>query len=401
MPRTDRQPIVELWIGGIEFKAQSYLKELSVTKTLGILSGTLQLYDPDWTILESYILPLGYMTPITFNYGWQLEPLKEVTGRLKTYKSTLDGSGVTIDIEFTLGVMAKGRVKRHLNYEEGQVISDIVSQIAQRNNWDRDIEPTQGVFDVPMIQRGVSDIHFISRVLAPRAVNVNGIGGYYTHFENNKIVFRTQHSKTKQALYKSYMVYRDAQGEVISFSPSDRSTDIALVGGRNLRVRSFDTRDKQVIESDITPSSGVPQLKRLGSKISKITEEADKNEPNRIIHKGYANTSEVNNYAKSRWVEMSSMMYDADAEILGDPNIKPGDLVAFKIVTPNGVTHHTSGVYWIKEVTDNLSGDSFTTTLFMKRHGDSEGGDSLQGDQQDIVRIIEPRVGLSQLPVEE
>ena len=76
-------------------------------------------------------------------------------------------------------------------------------------------------------------------------------------------------------------------------------------------------------------------------------------------------------YLDNLWYNVSDAGYTASMEILGDPSIEPNKLLSVLVTNKFGVPHHSSGTYWIKSVTDEISGGSYTTSLELVRRGNT------------------------------
>lgn len=74
--------------------------------------------------------------------------------------------------------------------------------------------------------------------------------------------------------------------------------------------------------------------------------------------------------------------YEATMTILGDTSINVMEPVRLINLTDKGTLHHTSGIYTVKKILDNISDGSFLTTLEMYRSGTINSG----------VELISPKV---------
>ena len=81
------------------------------------------------------------------------------------------------------------------------------------------------------------------------------------------------------------------------------------------------------------------------------------------------------------WYSMKTHKHDAYSAtmiIVGDPTIDFVNERYIRVinVTDSGYLHHTSGVYWIEEVTDSIQGGEMITTLKLMKNasaGDIDG----------------------------
>lgn len=386
MPRTYRQPYVDLYINQTRITTSNYLVSFEVRKSVTGWEGTMELFDPTWTTLEALALEKGVGTEIKFTYGWVGEQTNLIVGRLGEYTPEFDAEGVRLTIEWAFGSMMSARVKRNVNWASNLKISDIVLNIANRNGWEADVEPTKGIFSQPLVQSNVSDFYFIKNVLAPRAVNMANVGGYRVSFEDNKLTFRSMQTRDTN-IYKTYKVYRGMDGEVISFSTSENVADEAQLGGRRVTIKSFDPLNKKMIKSETSYQDTNTSLDRDGRKVSTIELDRDRGKPLRVISKPFQKKSELDSYARVKYAQFSQFNYNAEAELLGDPFIPVMGNLQFAVITSTGLLHYLSGVYKVEEVVDTISNGSFTSAVTMYRRGSISGNEELAGIDQSLVKV--------------
>lgn len=388
MPNIDAQPLVDLYIEGNKVRTENYLQSLQVRKKLGFLEGTVTLFDPAWTYLESFILDKGRKTKMKLSYGWSdnMSNLVEVT--LFKYRPTFEDNGIKLEIDFILRQSYAATVKRNVTFDRKKRISDIVQEIANKNGWEAEIEPTRGTFDQPLAQRDLSDIAFIKNVLMNKAVNGSGVGGYRLNFEGNKLYFHTPgFGKTK--VYKTYVVNRDPNGEVISFSPRDQVGEMALLGARNLKIISFDPREKETLSYKIDHETSPEALKRQGGKVSAINDGDYVSLPNRVIHSADTTQDELERHGIVRWCDVAVNNYEASATLMGDPFIPVFSNLEFIVVTTQGQVHYLSGNYQVKEVTDDIENGEFTSSVEMFRTSSSQGSEEIKGVEERLIRTTD------------
>ena len=66
--------------------------------------------------------------------------------------------------------------------------------------------------------------------------------------------------------------------------------------------------------------------------------------------------------------KMATAVISASMTIIGNPVIVLGDTVEVRVFTREGNYHHTSGLYFVSGVTDNITGGSYTTELALVRN---------------------------------
>mgnify|MGYP001060977633 CR=1 FL=1 len=87
---------------------------------------------------------------------------------------------------------------------------------------------------------------------------------------------------------------------------------------------------------------------------------------------GY-NKAQTNTILKYSMKRTSDRIYTGNMTIVGDPTMKMLDTIRIIVITDKGNLHHTSGLYIVTGITDNVS-STFTTTLKFIRNGDIETG---------------------------
>ena len=73
--------------------------------------------------------------------------------------------------------------------------------------------------------------------------------------------------------------------------------------------------------------------------------------------------------AETLFAAYSTAYYKATLEVIGDPTITPMSYVYVAVYTKYGNIHHSSGVYMIMSVEDNITGGQYTSTLELQRVG--------------------------------
>jgi hypothetical protein len=385
MLKTDLQPIVDLYIDGHRIPTHEYLTKLEVKRSIGVggYEGNLELFDPTWTFLESFILEKGVNTSIDFSYGWGSDSSIQVEAKLMNYKPQFSEDGVHIYIEFALGSRVENRVKHNICWPGSMTISDIVTNIAKNNGWQYEIEPTKGIFDRSFVQDSVSDAYFIKNILSPRAINHSNVGGYKFYLENNKLFFSTKSYK-RDNIYKSYVFQRGDMHEVISFSPSDNVADMAQFGGTKVKVTGYDPKEKKILSSEVSTSNNSGSVPIEGNKVTKVIK--DINGDVRVISKPFHRKEDVDSYANSQYCEFAQWRYNVDAEIIGDPRIPLMSNLEFILITSMGSVHYMSGVYQLFEATDKIENGSFKSQLSLMRSSISRGSETVKGIIKKLVK---------------
>lgn len=72
--------------------------------------------------------------------------------------------------------------------------------------------------------------------------------------------------------------------------------------------------------------------------------------------------------AVSLWNRYYTQVYPATLEVMGNPHIDVGQWIKIAVFTKYGFLHHTSGLYFVKSVTDSISGGQYTTSLELNKN---------------------------------
>ena len=85
----------------------------------------------------------------------------------------------------------------------------------------------------------------------------------------------------------------------------------------------------------------------------------------RIIGGAAYTEEEAGRIAEYLWTKMSALDNSAELVLRGDSSFTVQSFVTIVVLTPDGFFHHSSGVYQVLEIVDDISGGSYTTTLNM------------------------------------
>lgn len=176
---------------------------------------------------------------------------------------------------------------------------------------------------------------------------------------------------------KKYEFYSGRRNNtVISFTPEYQGIAVSMLS--NASSASVDTVRNEMIECTID-----------GSYVGNLS----KDEAKKIMGLSSSSYKNLEQKSASMWSYYSTMSYGATLEIMGDPTVKVGTYLYITVFTKYGYPHHTSGIYYIKQAEDNISGGQFTTTLTLLKAGSSisnvqsyvEGDSSYIGNSDDFI----------------
>jgi hypothetical protein len=390
---TLRQVYFDLSINGNIIPMYNYFQSFTYErKTNGTgNTGTITLFDPTWTFLESFILLQGAtQAKIVFRYGWADYYSPAIDGVLTGYAPEFTSDGVTLRLEFYDISVDANYDRGNLSFKAGMRISDIVQKYADNRGIKAIIEKTRGGFDSPIIQRNCNTLYFIQNELVPRAVNLQGLGGYTFFFdESGALHFHTPLYNPKNTgkidVYKTYIVYRGMNGEVLSFSPSEDAYKQVFLGSHDVYVESVDPIKKKVIKTTVN-ASNYPIATITGTGEVNVIKPKG-NSHGRVIKSAHPKQDNIDDYGKSRFALYNLNNYTATAEIVGDPIIPIQCFVEFIVITAQDRIHPLSGIYWVTGITQSIEGGNFTSSLEMSRNSMNTPRSASQLDLETRTKI--------------
>jgi len=159
----------------------------------------------------------------------------------------------------------------------------------------------------------------------------------------------------------TYPFAKDGTDEAISFT-AKVDTAMMMCGGGTIEALAFDeeTHEPIIIQQDKDTN---PQ-KRLV-----VGEEThfESTGATRLLNVSSGNLEMLKNKANFLWGRSIRSNVTATMVTLGDPDLDVFKLVIVNVLTPSGVPHHTTGIYMIMNITQNISGGVWTTTLDLWR----------------------------------
>lgn len=262
----------------------------------------------------------------------------------------------------------------------------------------------------------MSGVQFIRQVLAPYCKSVaTGQSGYRLWFDDSASSDGTEGSK----LYFKPNQYTDIQNtlsdrllenvdqhykftfgsgpdsSVIEFNPEYTGIVAALVGGGKVEATTTDAITNDIIHvrytNDTDDSKPVTGDSIYDEPLTTYRIGASSYDLNEVVHR-----------AANLWYNMRSYGYTANMTIMGDPNVNTQSVCSVAVYTPIGVPHHSSGVYLITNITDSISGGSFTSSMELIRNAvdigvnDSVGIDITIGANTSYVGQSASYMGASQ-----
>lgn len=345
---------------------------------------TIVCYDDTGLELE-YAIAKG-LNDCKFHYGFEGGATSpEYTAQITYCKSNFSGGGVEVTIEgVTKGLTAMTTPKS--STYSGDTIDTIVENIAKEEGWVIGyIEKCASVSDgsnsnKTFIRSNMDAITFITSELIPYAKSADtGECGFSLYFKDNNpgkgatVYFcppnwRGAGSSDEYPEYE-FEVFGDNYGNVLNFEPENSGLLTAVLGSSSVDAQSIDTLKNEMFHVTVDKDSNSNRAV-LGEKTMDVSQYKA------IVGSSSSTADELENMSASLWYHNASQSYPATLQIIGDPGVEPQTYITVLAMLRNGVPHHTSGIYLVSSVTDEITGGSFTTTLNLIRNGINLGVDS-------------------------
>lgn len=393
IPDNPNYPFIKFGIGdgtqtgGVDLSVlpPEHIEEFNYERGISDESNVLELtvFDQTAIALEYLLKKIGINKKLYFQYGYPDGPQSK-TYQVKLSEYTIDLSDVT-GARLTLQARSVGVIDSISKGGKAKsytgLISDIVKQIANEEGWlvkGDSIEPTEPVYGDDGKLKTFTRMTtmtapvFINQVLSKYAVSAkDGRGDYKLYFDD------TANDKGKSTVYYKPNAYNVTQDTTSLELPYQFKYGV----GSNSTVINFEPDFKGNL-TDTKANISADMLDRVKNSIITVdfSSESAKNRPtsgdagvdntlNTFTFAGSAySKSELENIAATMWYSLADKPYTATLTIIGDPSIIPDQECSILYMLPNGVPHHSSGVYHITKVTDNISGGNYTTELALNRN---------------------------------
>lgn len=368
---------------------------------------TLELFDPSWGILDLFMQKaksaVGGRLAMRVQYGWH-DDLSQIyiMGIMKVNPGQLTFLGVEISLEgIDAGVVDEFSQETSKGFPNKVIpgrISDIVRKYAKKRGWSYDILETdpspeytgkkKGEKERKWVKGRKTTLEFI-KYLSKFAKNSRHPGEYLVRLETTevnkvrktKLFFRPPSSKK---LYQTYFFMHEEMGKVISFEPQIDSLGPTIAGLSGIRIKSRDKAKRKRTQAE-TNAKKHKNAVYLGNKALVP--------PGQVAEHIMATTSakQLEDTLESYYAFLASLVFKAEMTLLGDVKIRPQDLVAVFVQTPQGVRYFTSGTWRVLQVTNEVTAGKFTTRLEMYRNSSDVGEVTPGGPRLQIfkARLIE------------
>lgn len=315
----------------------------------------IRLFDKTALMVEWYIVQ-GYKR-IEFQYGMDESNLsRRYVAHIKNYEPEFTGSGhiiLTLDVQLgELGSLTNSEISKA--YENNSP-SAIVQQIAQEEGWKiGKIVTTQKVaFKESYLRQGQTAEDFIRETLIKDSVSLDGKTDYTFYLDFNTkgetcCYFLPKDSEVDYSNVKTYEFIIGSGNEseiVISFTPNYDGVLQHLLGGdSSTNTLSVETPGMSYLTNTIVgsyPNGGIKR--RVGSSTY--------------------NDTEAGKVAEYLWTKMAVLDNTAQLVLRGDASFYIQAYIVIVVLTPDGYFHHSSGLYQVLTVSDDIEGGNYTTTL--------------------------------------
>lgn len=348
----------------------------------------------DQTAIDvEYYLSQGYKN-VTFSYGYDGTKIwsHDFVCQVSSYTIDFSAAGAVLSVQAmskSYAAAMEGNEERvaDLNAYDGNGqptnkytrVSDYLEDLAKEMGWKTEIVPSEvgefganGEFMTGNYTKAMMD-SFVYNEILPLMRSEDGQSGYHIWFTTEEVggvSVTTLHAEpfsSGQVMYDFEFKYGNgAKGNsVLSFSPQFNSLAVLQQGFANMSASSVDPNTNEMNSADSSSNSHPEQFVMGGVAIDKNTI------ARRMVGCSSLSEYQLKAYLDNLWYNVSDAGYTASMEVLGDPSIEPNKLLSILVTNKFGVPHHSSGTYWIKSVTDDISGGSYTTSLELVRRGNT------------------------------
>lgn len=389
----------------LEVRPNNLINFSANEKPQGIGTFSMTLFDPQWNKIESKIVKNKGLIRIRWGYADQGSMLGNTTENttatpwidcfITSYSLKFGLQGTTISIA---GIMVGYKMVFTKEYkafgEGGQLISDIVIDIAKNSGLKPVVEPTLPILVMSdlketqkapkiFIKKGETNLSLIMNELQPYATSAISKEGDYQFYikrpmkkgELPELHFHTIHYFPPENNIPTFTLFKTPNSPVIDYSPIWEATIANIIGANDTFSVIIDASSKNI--NPYTPSiKTVPQPydnSIAGTTFLKIDEVYDGKQEDlntKII------SFETVNYPDLHPEEQQALMHTkisksakhvirASLTIQGITNFSLTDLIGIAVYIPGNASkaHWTSGFFRILGIVHSISAGSYTTKL--------------------------------------
>lgn len=348
------------------------------------------LFDETAMMVE-YQLLKGFKE-VKFRYGYVNGVVSPVySGMVTEYDVDFTSAGATLNIEGLSSSISSFSNPKTKTYKDMK-IHEIVKAIAKEEGWiEGNIVPCQSVSDGDSKNKTFTRNNqaaqvFITNELIPYAKSAKGgDSNYVLNFEDNSkgtkvnfypIIQASKSSKSSSAATTDYEFQwgsAERNSKVISFNPDYSGTLSLMSGGATVEAETVDKIANEMFSVKYDNDTDKDRT-TLGSKAT-----YDYKGAKRKIGGSSYTMDEMKNIAAYMWYSHSTFPVTAELVVMGDPNLNAFDMISMVMLNKDGLPHHSSGVYLIKEIEDDIAGGSFQSKMSLFRNAIEVGVDSSGG----------------------
>jgi hypothetical protein len=231
------------------------------------------------------------------------------------------------------------------------------------------------------------DLQFIKETLLELSFNLEGNGGFQTYLLRNRELHfhRPQYNNDPvggvREAYRVYTFGRDLEGDVISFAPETNSVAISWLAGEDARFEFVDPRSKRRVSEEEHRTTSQSEVIGPGE-YSPVYPDA---RITKVINMPFKSKEEFEAYLRWRWATFNIASFSATLTVVGDPFVRPLDIVVVNVVKSDGTIHDRwSGRYLVKGIQHLISAGSFESELRLVRDTSGAGIINVLGRKLEI-----------------
>lgn len=246
-------------------------------------------------------------------------------------------------------------------------VSEIVTAIANENNLDHVIEPTDGKF--MLYQSFIDDTRFIRERCIPRAITAKGRSGFCLYIRDNVLHF---HTPDYQTTVREMNYYNVAGTElyVEDLSQLKAAWDYGIAG---VRVVASDPYTGETKEIQSNPDNAL----RLADSIYQFGS-VNNGQHNTLYHLSFNPPVEVNALAQAQYAFSRQKTFRCTTSTAKTIVIRHGDLLDFSITQQSHRASSYSGYYYVTSVFHSVKKQAINSTYALERG-------EISGQSQDLT----------------
>lgn len=374
-------PFIKMWIGDYELSSlpPNYLISFSLNKSPSSnASGsdfTISIFDARWDEVEEALMKAAYVnegreytTQVRFMYGYaegEQSPVYNAYSVL-TYTVDLKSSGVILVITGILKDSVDNMTPMTLGTGTNnptQAAKEISKKLGYQID-DRNFDASKNM-DLPNAEQysliNDNPIKYISTVLAPQAIRESdGSTGYKFWLDDTtdppSANFRP--FEATQETVRSYVYQKGVNTTVL-----DLQMNIEWMFGGTGISQTTTRVTSQVIDANGTVRELSQDLDSARTIVTGNRSLTSPTQSTRNINGSGYSASQMDAILKYRLSSDHTAGYEGTIRVMGEIGIKVSDRIRLIVLTEGGILHHSSGVYMIKQISDNISAGEFTTSM--------------------------------------